>query len=193
MRTGRTLFGICPVPTESKVRSRRFVISENLDPNVMTGSLRTRHTAVSRKRFAATGHNETEPVSRFFKLAADGYCNTLRAGTGSERGAYTSPRPIHWKYHRCITNREAARLHSFPDWFRVHATKWHGFRQIGNAVPPILARAIASKIIQALGIAPKRSLIELQLGPTELLTMNMSEACRHFGVERTIPSRKTSK
>ncbi|NOY81033.1 MAG: DNA cytosine methyltransferase, partial [Kiritimatiellaeota bacterium] len=30
-----------------------------------------------------------------------------------------SPRPIHWRYPRCITNREAARLHSFPDWFRL--------------------------------------------------------------------------
>ena len=162
------------------------------DPTLMTGSLRTRHTETSRKRFPATGPNETEPVSRFFKLAADGYCNTLRAGTGSERGAFTSPRPIHWKYPRCITNRKAARLHSFPDWFRVHVTKWHGFRQIGNAVPPILARAIALKINQALGIVPKRPLMQVRFGAEDLLSMNMSEACRHFGVKRTIPSRKRS-
>ena len=32
-----------------------------------------------------------------------------------------------------LTVREAARLHSFPDWFRLHRTKWHGFRQVGNA------------------------------------------------------------
>lgn len=98
------------------------------DDGLMTSSLRTKHTELSRSRFAATKPNETEPVSRFFKLSAHGYCNTLRAGTGSERGAFTSPRPIHWQFPRCITNREAARLHSFPDWFRLHSTKWHGFR-----------------------------------------------------------------
>ncbi len=160
------------------------------DPTIMTGSLRTKHTEVSRRRFAETGPSETEPVSRFFKLAPDGYCNTLRAGTGSERGAYTSPRPIHWRYPRCITNREAARLHSFPDWFRVHVTKWHGFRQIGNSVPPLLARAIASQIVKALGFVPERPNERLVLGSTKLLSLNMSEACRHFGVERTISNRR---
>ncbi len=160
------------------------------DPTIVTGSLRTRHTEDSRRRFEATGPGETEPVSRFFKLAPDGYCNTLRAGTGSERGAYTSPRPIHWRYPRCITNREAARLHSFPDWFRVHATKWHGFRQIGNSVPPLLARAIAARFVKALGKVPERPASGIQLGPVKLLSMNMSEACLHFGMERTIPTRK---
>lgn len=159
------------------------------DPDVLTGSLRTKHTPESRRRFAATAPNKTEPVSRFFKLAADGYCNTLRAGTGSERGAFTSPRPIHWLYPRCITNREAARLHSFPDWFRTHATKWHGFRQIGNAVPPLMARAIAAKIIEALGVAPRHPRQALELGDPDLLLYNMTEACSHFDVDRVIPSR----
>lgn len=163
------------------------------NPSCMTGSLRTKHTALSRRRFAATSPNETEPVSRFFKLAPDGYCNTLRAGTGSERGAFTSPRPIHWRYPRCITNREAARLHSFPDWFRLHATKWHGFRQIGNAVPPLLARALASQIAKALGLSPQRPETALELGDPKLLTLNMTQACRHFGVDRAIPTRKRSK
>nr|WP_319923570.1 DNA cytosine methyltransferase [Klebsiella pneumoniae] len=66
----------------------------------------------------------------------NGLCNTLRAGTASDRGAFTSPRPIHPIYPRVITVREAARLHSYPDWFRFHVTKWHGFRQVGNSVPP---------------------------------------------------------
>ena len=38
----------------------------------------------------------------------------------------------------------------YPDWFRLHVTKWHGFRQIGNSVPPLLGRAVASKIAEAL-------------------------------------------
>ncbi|MBI3452618.1 MAG: DNA cytosine methyltransferase, partial [Rhodospirillales bacterium] len=122
------------------------------DQKLLTSSLRTVHSSVSRNRFAATPHGQTEPVSRFLKLDPDGVCNTLRAGTGSDLGAFTSPRPIHPFYPRCITVREAARLHSYPDWFRFHATKWHGFRQIGNSVPPFLARVVAEKIIAALRI-----------------------------------------
>ncbi len=89
------------------------------------------------RRFLATKHGDTEPISRFHKLDPKGVCNTIRAGTASDRGAFTSPRPIHPFSPRCITVREAARLHSYPDWFRFHVTKWHGFRQIGNSVPPL--------------------------------------------------------
>src|ERR1035438_3384609 len=93
---------------------------------------------------------EVEPISRFYKLSPDGLSNTLRAGTDSSRGAFTSPRPIHYAYPRCITVREMARLHGFPDWFRFHQTKWHGARQIGNSVPPPLGRAVALQVIAVL-------------------------------------------
>jgi DNA (cytosine-5)-methyltransferase 1 len=61
-----------------------------------------------------------------------------------------APRPIHPDYPRCIYTREAARLHSFPDWFTFHETKWHGFMQIGNSVPPALAHAVAREVMKAL-------------------------------------------
>lgn len=115
---------------------------------LLTGSLLTDHTELSRQRFAAIAPDDVEPVSRFKKLALNGICNTLRAGTASDRGAFTSPRPIHPTVPRVITVREAARLHSYPDWFRFHATKWHGFRQIGNSVPPLLARAVGGQIMK---------------------------------------------
>ena len=104
----------------------------------------------------------------------------LRAGTDGARGAFTSPRPIHFAYPRCITVREMARLHGFPDWFRFHATKWHGARQVGNSVPPPLARAIAESLVKALGVEPESP--EGPLGDTALLYMEMSEAAEHFGV-----------
>src|SRR5439155_12575738 len=100
---------------------------------LLTSSMRTIHTRLSVERFQATAPGTTEPVSRFYRPHPSGVCNTLRAGTGSERGAYTSPRPIHPKLPRVISVREAARIHGFPDWFRLHRSKWHGFRQIGNA------------------------------------------------------------
>ena len=48
--------------------------------------------------------------------------------------------PIHPYSARCITVREAARLHSYPDWFSVPRTKWHGFRQDRKLRATALAR-----------------------------------------------------
>jgi DNA (cytosine-5)-methyltransferase 1 len=159
----------------------------------LTSSLRTEHTALSQERFLATEPGKTEPVSRFRKLPLDGLCNTLRAGTDSARGAFTSPRPIHPNLPRVITVREAARLHSFPDWFRFHTTKWHGFRQIGNSVPPLLGRAVASTIIQALGIAPSKPLETLQLGNPKQLNLDMSRAAKYFEVPHGTIAQRTRK
>ena len=97
------------------------------DAFFLTCSTRTKHSLQTIARFQQTEPGKSEPVSHFYKLAIDGVCNTLRAGTPSNRGAFTSPRPIHPITPRCITVREAARLHSYPDWFRFHVTKWHGF------------------------------------------------------------------
>jgi len=152
------------------------------DREMLTSSMRADHTPLSRKRFAATPHGETEPISRFHKLAPRGASNTLRAGTASDRGAFTSPRPIHPFSARCITVREGARLHSYPDWFRLHASKWHGFRQIGNSVPPLLARAVAAQVIRALGRKPTRPRKAIKLGDERLLRFDMREASTHFDV-----------
>lgn len=152
------------------------------EPKILTSSMRTIHTEISRRRFSETEPGSVEPISRFFKLAADGISNTLRAGTDSARGAFTSPRPIHYKHLRCVTVREMARLHGFPDWFRFHETKWHGGRQIGNAVPPPLARAIAGSLIEAVGVQPVKPAKILELGDPELLRMGMSQAAKYWDI-----------
>ncbi len=162
------------------------------DPALLTSSARTIHTAVSIQRFANTTPGDTEPISRFYRLHPEGLCNTLRAGTGSERGAFTSPRPIHPKRPRVISVREAARLHSMPDWFQLHATKWHGFRQIGNAVAPLLGRAVGESLVEALGVQPKKPRLKQPLGDTRLLNLTMSEAAARYGVEPDqIPAPRT--
>ena len=156
----------------------------SFDSNQLTSSLRTEHTKLSSQRFTQTPPGKVEPVSRFHKLAPHGLCNTLRAGTDSARGAFTSPRPIHYRFPRVITVREAARLHSYPDWFRFHATKWHGFREIGNSVPPLLGRAVAGEIMRVLGLIPEKPEQPLLPGRGNegLLKFDMSEAAAYFGV-----------
>lgn len=152
------------------------------DSMLLTSSARTDHTDISKRRFAQTLGGQTEPISRFYKLAADGLSNTLRAGTDGARGAFTSPRPIHYKHQRCVTVREMARLHGYPDWFRFHGTKWHGARQIGNSVPPPLARAVAAEVMRALGQLPTRPNLPVELGDPKLLTHTVSEAASKFDV-----------
>ena len=163
------------------------------DPTILTSSLRTKHSNESIERFASTPHGKIEPISRFHKLNPHGLCNTLRAGTPSNKGAFSSPRPIHPSIPRCITVREAARLHSYPDWFRFHPTKWHGFRQIGNSVPPLLAQAVAEEIIQVLDIKSSQPQGIKELGDINLLTFDMSAAAKYFGVNPHVIEPRTRK
>ncbi|CAM2010941.1 DNA cytosine methyltransferase [Acanthopleuribacter pedis] len=161
----------------------------NFDRKLLSSSMRTNHTMISQRRFTETEPGKVEPISRFFKLAPHGLSNTLRAGTDSARGAFTSPRPIHYAVPRCVTVREMARLHGFPDWFRFHATKWHGARQIGNAVPPPLARAIGEQILAVLEAQPTMPERILDLGDEQLLVLDMKHAAKYWGVPVPIAGR----
>ena len=114
----------------------------------ITSSKLTRHSPEIIDRFTATKPGERDSISRFRKLEAIGLSPTLKAGTGAEKGNHTAQRPIHPFYPRVITVREAARLHSYPDSFVFHPSCMWGMRQIGNSVPPMMARAIAESIPQ---------------------------------------------
>lgn len=158
------------------------------------GHLGSKHTQKSRERFLVTKPGTVEKTSRFFKLAADGLCNTLRAGTASDRGAYTSPRPIHYNQPRCITVREAARLHTFPDWFQFHNTIWHGFREIGNAVIPFLSKSLGEQVINALNIdSGQLEIMELEWVDRICLSYNMKQASEYWHVPKDRSFQKNGK
>jgi DNA (cytosine-5)-methyltransferase 1 len=88
--------------------------------------------------------------------------------------------------------REAARLHTFPDWFQFHRTIWHGFREIGNAVIPLLSKELGSSVMSAMNVnTANLNRFILEEMPVELLLYNMSQASNYWGIDDdVIPKRK---
>lgn len=85
--------------------------------------------------------------NKWRKMWRDQPARTLMAHLGKDSYSH-----IHYdsKQARTISVREAARLHSFPDGFAFCGTMNPAFRQIGNAVPPLLAKAVATQIMKTL-------------------------------------------
>jgi DNA (cytosine-5)-methyltransferase 1 len=86
--------------------------------------------------------------NRWWKLRKNDPVRTLMAHIGKDTYSH-----IHYDsaQGRVITVREAARLQSFPDGFIFAGTMNPAFRQIGNAVPPIMSREIAKALMISLG------------------------------------------
>ena len=91
------------------------------------------------------------PVSsfpnRWWKLRRDFPARTLMAHIGKDTYSHIHYDPAQ---ARVISVREAARLQSFPDGFRFCGTMNPAYRQIGNAVPPLMAKRLADQILDAL-------------------------------------------
>ena len=119
-----------------------------------SGFLGTVHSKSVLRRYEKVVPGTRDSISKSPKLKLDGFCPTLRAGTGLDAGRYQAVRPLHPTENRVITPREAARLQGFPDWFQFSETRWHSFRLIGNSVSPILAERVLAVVNKALGRNP---------------------------------------
>jgi DNA (cytosine-5)-methyltransferase 1 len=91
-------------------------------------------------------YDPTKFPNKWRKMAPDEPARTLMAHLGKDSYSH-----IHYdsRQSRTISVREAARLTSFPDGFRFVGTMNPAFRQIGNAVPPLMAATLASVMMSA--------------------------------------------
>lgn len=71
----------------------------------------------------------------------------------SSAGRISSGRNAHPFDDRALTPREAARLQTFPDDYRWEGKRWSVYQQIGNAVPPELAKRVAAPLLEGLATA----------------------------------------
>jgi DNA (cytosine-5)-methyltransferase 1 len=91
----------------------------------------------------------------------------------------------HWSENRALTNRERARLQSFPDDFFFEGSKESARKQIGMAVPPVGAQAIISAVLKTFAGIPYES-IESKLTNVEPNAQEMASLFSDMKVEATV-------
>lgn len=142
----------------------RFLHQDN---GTIYNHIRTATTSLAQERYEAL-----QPGQNFHSLPS-GLTKTYSDPSRTQRNIYLrlrydQPSPtvtnvrkamwIHPQTPRAISVREAARLQTFPDHYVFCGHKNDQYQQVGNAVPPLLARAIGEVVAQQLGKQPITSL-----------------------------------
>lgn len=100
------------------------------------------HGARVSNRYSSMSPGERDRYTRINKLDLERPSFTIVVGSdhGGGKGH------IHPTEPREVTPRESARIQTFPDWWAFSGTSRHPIRQVGNAVPPLMAAAMGNAI-----------------------------------------------
>ena len=106
-----------------------------------------------------TGNRHNHWAGLYGRLAWDGFFSTT----------VTNPEPmgkqgrvLHPDQHRVVSVRECARSQGFPDWYLFEGDVLDKHRQVGNAVPPPMGKAIGLEILKAYAKTPKDKIKEIK-------------------------------
>ena len=96
---------------------------------------------IDRMYYLTSGYGNT-----YGRLERDKPATTITNNLATPSGL----RCIHYEQNRALTPREGARIQSFPDWYQFSGNRTDVARQVGNAVPPLMAIAFANQILETL-------------------------------------------
>lgn len=125
------------------------------DSKVLYNHVATKHSDLALERLSlipkGAGREVLPAEHRTKSIYSGTWCRLLEDGIAptitTRFDTPSSGRFTHPVLNRCLTVREAARVQSFPDSFRFYGNKTSQMKQVGNAVPPLLAYAIAQQIL----------------------------------------------
>jgi DNA (cytosine-5)-methyltransferase 1 len=155
--------------TRSGSKARRFLygVAEVTRAGVLTNHVARPHSARDLRDFERLYEGETSAGAmrhrgvafefpydkgsfkdRYTRQSRSKPCSTIVAHLSKDGLMF-----IHPTQNRSLTPREAARVQTFPDWFRFPRARTHAFRLIGNAVPPIVSEAVGIAVDDFLNAA----------------------------------------
>ena len=161
---GKTLDGIPPIcaanPSEGFLRHRTvsdaFIGLPPLGMDLPNHTSRD-HSERIIERYKNLAFGERDSKTRINKLDPNRPSYTIIVG--SDKGGGKGH--VHPYEPREVSPRESARIQTFPDWWSFSGTSRHPIRQVGNAVPPLMAAAIGREIIKSFFGGKKRALKEI--------------------------------
>ena len=176
-----------------------------IESNVLTSHVARFHSERDLRDFARLREGETSATAmrvrgvefefpydkssfkdRYTRQSRSHPCSTIVAHLSKDGLMF-----IHPTQSRSLTPREAARIQSFPDWFRFPESRTQAYRLIGNAVPPLVSEAVGLAIRRCLQTEPPRSGSSARSRSGDL-TRGQATATAHEATKTSLPTERAA-